>query len=85
MKVRSLDITTELLVEFSKTCKAGPPRRFIVKENPLPDDARIVRMRQLNDYTLRLYITSESFTDVAGPILQLPPVVFETIYDDTNA
>lgn len=82
MKVRTLDLTPELLVEFCKTCKAGPARRFTVKENPLPDDAEIVAMRQIDMRTIRLYITSESFDGNEWATPALPNVVFQTVYED---
>lgn len=86
MKVATLDLTPELFVEFCKTCKSGLTRRFIVKENPLPDDAEIVRIglnAPYGPYNLRLYISSESFADVpeGSTPPELPLVVFETIFD----
>lgn len=87
MRVATLDLTPELFVEFAKACKNGPPRRFIVKDNPLPEDAKIIRVRlSLLHYpeTLQLLIESESFEDVAKGTRppELPQVVFSTQYDE---
>lgn len=89
MRRATLDLTPELFVEFAKLCKSGLPRRIVVKENPLPDDARIVDIRlkdTLLPYTLQLVLESESFNEVAtNPDSAMPPrlpelplVVFET-------
>lgn len=86
-KLATLDLTPELFVEFAKFCKQGPPRRAIVKENPLPDDAEIVHIRLRPDRyypnLLQLVIKSESFEDVpvGSSFPELPLVVFETIFD----
>jgi hypothetical protein len=87
VKVATLDLSADLFLEFSKACKAGPPRRFVVKENALPDDAEIVRVRYYDPDRLRLFITSESFADVreGGEPPELPPVVFTTQYDGAAA
>lgn len=86
-KLAILPLTAELFLEFSKTCKDGPPRRFRVKENPLPDDATIIGIEAFWDrppFTLALLIASESFNDVPeGTTLpEVPPLLFETIYDE---
>lgn len=88
MKLATLDLTSELFVEFAKACKGqGLSRRFIVKQNPLPDDAEIVRIQLRDPYephTLRLYVQSESFAEVeegATPP-ELPLVIFETVIDE---
>lgn len=87
MKVATLDLTPELFVEFAKACKVeGLGRRFVVKKNPLPDDAEIVRISLRDPYeqpTLRLVIRSETFADIpegANPP-EVPDILFETIYD----
>lgn len=90
MKLATLDLTPDLFVEFCKVCKSGAARRFIVKKNPLPDDAEIVRIGiappSIEPYTLRLYIQSEEFADVSeGAEPELPLVVFETIYGPAMA
>lgn len=86
MKLATLDLAPELFVDFCKVCKIGPARQFIVKENPLPDDAEIVRIGLARDgmwpQTLRLYIRSESFADVpddADPP-PLPLVIFQVVH-----
>lgn len=87
MKLATLDLTSELFLEFSKVCMdgGGLSRRLKVKANPLPDDVRIERVGMAHNppLTLRLYLTSETFAEVPDGIdpPQLPPVVFETIYD----
>lgn len=85
MRIATLDLTPELFVEFCKASKQGGglARRFVVKENPLPDDAEIVRIGLAEPYTLRLYIQSQEFAEV--PEGQNPPalpnVLYETVYD----
>jgi len=86
MKIATLDLTPELFLDFCKMCKDGPPRQIIVKENALPDDAKVVGVIVAKDrypLTLRLVIESDSFVDVPeGELMpELPLVVFETIYD----
>ena len=89
MRVATLDLTPELFVEFSKACKGTFARRFTVKQNPLPDDAEIVRIGLRDPYephTLRLFITSEEFEDIpegATPP-ELPMIWFETIHEEAE-
>jgi hypothetical protein len=85
MRLATLRLTPDLFIEFAKACKDGPPRRFVVKENPLPADATIVRVDvdhvfNPSPFTLRLVLQSETFDEIAeGEILpELDPVVFET-------
>lgn len=87
MRLATLDLTPELFVEFCKMAKDGPPRRCVIRQNPLPDDAQIkgvITNTGRWPMTLKLVIESESFTDVAeGDVLpELPLVVFETLYDE---
>jgi len=88
MKIAILELSPELFVEFAKACKKGPPRRFTVKANALPDDASIVRVGFTGDsqglYTLKLVVQSETFADVPNGemIPELPAVVFETVNDE---
>jgi hypothetical protein len=89
-KLALLPLTADLFLEFSKVCKDGPPRRLVVKENPLPDDAKIISIEAFWDrppFTLALLLTSEAFADV--PEGQTPPEVpdiwFETVYDEVTA
>ena len=87
MKVATLDLTPDLFIEFSKACKDGIPRRFVVKENPLPDDSRIVQAVPRSDCfptVWRLFIVSESFDEIPDGTVPpaLPPILFETIYED---
>lgn len=89
MKIATLDLTPDLFVEFCKASKENghKPRRFVVKENPLPDDAEVVAVQLRDPYlphTLRLVIQSESFADV--PEGATPPelamVWYETVFDE---
>lgn len=89
MKVATLDLTPELFIEWCKNAKDGPPRKLVVKENPLPDDAEIYRVGLSpgrHPLTLRLFITSESFVDVAGDAEppELPLVIFSVVYDEVS-
>lgn len=92
-RLATLDLTPELFVEFAKFCKQGAPRNIVVRENPLPDDAKIVdiRLKRAFPYTLQLVIESESFVAIAMDSIvppklpELPLVVFETIFADTKA
>lgn len=90
-KLATLDLTPELFIELAKACKRGTPRMIVVKENPLPEDAEIVRVRLRPDRfypdLLQLVIKSESFKDVpsGSSYPELPQVVFETIYDEVAA
>jgi len=86
MKLATLDLAPELFIDFCKLCKDGPLRQIQVKENPLPDDARVVGVIVAKDrypLTLRLVIESDSFADVPeGELMpELPLVVFETVYN----
>ena len=85
MRIATLDLTPDLFLEFCKACKQGEPRRFIVKENPLPDDVKLVGMRFADDEPLRirLVLTSRTFAEVLKGSIPppLPNVVFETVYD----
>lgn len=87
MKVATLDLTPELFVELCKASKEHNrwPRRFVVKKNPLPDDAKVVEVRLREPFlphTLRLVISSESFAEVpegATPP-ELPMIWYETVF-----
>lgn len=86
-KLAILPLTAELFLEFSKACKDGPPRRFMVKENPLPDDVKIISIEAFWDrprFTLALVLASESFEDVPEGVTppEVPRLLFETIYDE---
>jgi hypothetical protein len=85
MRIAALDLTPELFVQFCQVCKDGPPRHFVVKKNPLPDDAKVVGVITRPDrfpLILRLVVESEAFADVpeGESIPELPDVWFETIY-----
>jgi hypothetical protein len=87
VKLATLDLTPELFVEFCKFCKDGPPRFTVVKENPLPEDAKIVGCSVNVDrwpITLKLVIDSSTFSEVAESerLPELPLIVFETVYDN---
>lgn len=89
MRVATLDLTPELFLEFAKACTGqGLTRRFLVKEHPLPDDAKIVdiRLRYPRRHTLQLLVQSESFAEVpeGEKPPELPLVVFETVFDSDN-
>lgn len=89
MRIATLDLTPELFVEFCKASgeRGGLARKFVVIENPLPEDAEIVNLtaEPLSAMgalpLLRLTIKSESFEDIEGEPPQLPLVVYKTIYD----
>lgn len=83
MKQAYLYITPSLFVEFTKASQQheGKPRRFLVIENPLPDDAEVVKVESLFG-NIRLLIESQSFNDVdAGSIPDLPPPIYRTVFD----
>ena len=90
MKLATLDLSPELFVEFCKASKhgGGMARKFVVKENPLPEDAEIIRIGLAHDrlepQTLRLYIQSEQFAEVSDGAIppELPLVLYETVYDN---
>lgn len=93
MKVALLELTPELFVDFCKASKNGPPRRFEVVENALPDDAEVSAIAHMSDPlrlhhgTVLLHIKSESFADVpeGGFIPKLPPIMFRTVEDPPEA
>lgn len=90
MRIASMDLAPELFVSFCQASKDGPPRYFRVKENPLPDDARVVAVAPLPDrYPMlwRLFIASDSFEDVPQGSVppELPLVVYETVYTNEPA
>lgn len=84
-KIGALDLTPQLFLEISQGFKAGGARRFIVKENALPNDAEIVRigLSPHRPDVVRLYIQSDSFIEVAegAEPPELPLIVFETVFD----
>lgn len=88
MRIATLDLTPELFIEFCKASgeRGGLARKFIVIENPLPDDTEVVRIRVAPlsyPNTLQLVLTSESFPNVPeDEPSQLPLVVYKTVYDD---
>jgi hypothetical protein len=87
VRIATLDLTPELFVEFCKFCKDGPLRLTVVRENPLPDDAKIIGCRTNTDHwpmTLKLVVESATFADVfeGEKVPELPLVMFETIYDN---
>lgn len=90
MRVALLELTPELFIEFCKAAKSGPPRRFTVVKDALPDDAEVVGVFAKNDPfrlhfgTVLLQIRSESFADVpeGGFMPELPPIHFQTVYDE---
>lgn len=79
---RKLPLTADVFIEFSKAVKhrAGFSRRFRVKENPLPDDARIVGVGG-DGHMLALIIESDTWQQDDPIAIQLPPV-FETVFDE---
>ena len=85
MGIAILNLTPELFINFCLASKDGPPRRFRVKENPLPEDAKVVHVGQslLAPYLVQLYVSSETFAEV--PLGEEPPalptVVYETVFD----
>jgi hypothetical protein len=91
VKVATLDLSTELFVEFSKASgmRGGLTRSFVVAENPLPDDAEVVAVEAHEVYAmgalplLRLHIKSESYAEVAEGETppELPLVIYRTIYE----
>lgn len=90
LRIATIDLSPELFIEFCKasSVQGRGARRFVIKENPLPDDAEVVRIG-LKDtyepYTLRLFIKSEQFAEVpeGGTPPELPLVVYQTIYDES--
>lgn len=83
MKAATLSLTPELFIEFAKFCKDGTLRRIVVRENPLPDDAKVIAVQSDGNGDLALLIGSESFENVSDPpfpVLASP--VFETIFDE---
>lgn len=94
MKIATLDLTPELFVEFCKASgdHGGLARKFVVIENPLPEDAEVVALTAEPLAImgalplLRLTIQSDSFDDVDEGTTppQLPLVVYRTIYDNSH-
>lgn len=83
-KIAVLPLTADLFLEWSKACRDGPPRRFVVKENPLPDDAKIVGVELFGnkqDLILALVVESESFEDVPADVAppEVPRIPFEVV------
>lgn len=85
MKHAALPLTPDLFVEMRKaSTELGITRRFRVKKNALPDDARPIRVYwDSASGLLYLLVESDSFADVSRPedVPVLPPVIFETVYD----
>lgn len=89
MRVKTLLLTPQLLVAMLQSCKDGPPRRFIVKANALPDDATLVAVLQAEPTRITsdlvLWISSETFPEVTGQTPALEPPIFETVFDESDA
>lgn len=82
MKHAYLYVTPELLVELLKVSKMrdGKPRRFVVEENPLPDDTEVVGVDS-SGHCLRLLLESETFADVGvGETPDLPPPIYRSVF-----
>lgn len=89
MRIATLDLAPEIFMEFVQGSKDGPPRYFQVKENPLPDDARVVSVSPRTEtcpMIWRLFIESESFADVAeGDVPpELPWITYEVVYAEAS-
>lgn len=92
MRHATFDLTPELFLEFLRASKDDArPRRFVVKENPLPNDVEIVSIGLANteftdDAVVRLMLHSEHFADI--PEGESPPpvprILYETVYDATH-
>lgn len=85
----ALWLTPDLFIEFLKVSQGISPRRFAVRENALPDDAKVVWV--LGDgggigRDIALIIESETFADVpVGETLpSLPSPIYEIVYDDVQ-
>ncbi len=86
MGIATLDLTPDLFIEFCKACGdgGGLGRRFVVRQNALPDDAEVKRVDyMLRPSSIRLTIGSAEFEEVSEGVepLKLPPIVFDTLYD----
>lgn len=64
MKRAILKVTDCLLIELLKGLQDGPQRRFMVTKNPLPEDAKPVRVGHDGPGVLCILIESEKFDDV---------------------
>lgn len=78
--IATLDLSPDLFVEFCKACKTGPPHRFEVIQNPLPDDTEVVdvEVSAESPFYLRLVLASTEFPE-GKPAL--PLVILRTVYD----
>lgn len=88
MRIATLDLTPDLFLDFCKSLKAGPSRSFKVKENALPDDARVIRVALRETGTIAgavwtLFIESEAFNEIGDGVIppSLPQPVLEAVYD----
>jgi len=89
MKRAVLEITDQLLIDMLKPFKHENKMYTILVENPLPPDAKIVRIEQHpywaeNNICLGVLLESEQFKDVppAEVYPRLPLPVFKTIYKE---
>jgi len=83
-RYRIIPCTAEVLVSL---CKPGPPRLLQVTENPLPEDAQVVRATYSAERDIVLVvIESESFKPVnegdvipwlPSPVLSATPLIVE--------
>jgi hypothetical protein len=90
VKVATLDLSPDMLMSFMQASKSGPPRYFMVKKNPLPDDARIVHVAPCTEHypiVWRLFIESDSFEEVEEGCVPpaLPLVVYETVHAEITS
>lgn len=88
-RVATMDLVPDLFIEFCKasTQAHGWPRSFVVRENPLPDDAKVEAIQQINSCTVRLLISSASFAEVpeGAPPPELPMIVYQTVVEPPSA
>ena len=76
MGQRLLQISAELLVEFLRGLRDGPPRYFSVTENPIPADAKILSVRSSQYWPNIVEIELESAAwEPAEPRTKIVPAV----------
>ena len=88
MRIAALDVTAELLVEFvnASQYRGLLPRAFFVKENPLPEDTKVVRVLGTEcPGVIRLWLESSAFADIPDgqDPPQVPQIIYQTVYGRT--
>lgn len=86
-RLATLDLSPELFVQFCLASQDGPPRRFLVIENGLPADVKVIDVTLVpllggSSSIIRLLLSSSKFEKVREEPAQLPAPVYKVVFDE---